>query len=71
MSENCGNCHRCVKEAKKGLVGIEAVLHKMILCPVCGNKRCPKASDHRLDCTGSNDSGQPGSVYKKTQATSQ
>lgn len=36
---------------------------KMVLCPICGNKRCPKASDHRLDCTNSNDVGQPGSVY--------
>ena len=36
---------------------------RMILCPTCGNKRCPKASDHRLDCTGSNEPGQPGSVY--------
>ena len=35
-----------------------------ILCPTCGNKRCPKASDHTLACTGSNASGQPGSVYK-------
>ncbi|WP_419637208.1 hypothetical protein, partial [Thiolapillus sp.] len=36
---------------------------KMILCPECGNKRCPHASDHRLACTGSNEPGQPGSVY--------
>ena len=36
---------------------------KMVLCPICGNKRCPKASDHRLDCTNSNDVGQTGSVY--------
>ena len=30
----------------------------------CGNKRCPKASDHRLACTGSNLSGQAGSIYE-------
>jgi hypothetical protein len=35
----------------------------MILCPECGNKRCPKASYHDHACSGSNDSGQPGSVY--------
>lgn len=35
----------------------------MILCPECGNKRCPKASDHELSCTGSNEPGQSGSVY--------
>jgi hypothetical protein len=36
---------------------------RMIVCPTCGNKRCPKATDHRLDCTGSNEPGQPGSAY--------
>jgi hypothetical protein len=36
---------------------------EMILCPDCGNKRCPKANDHRNACTGSNDPGQPGSAY--------
>jgi hypothetical protein len=30
----------------------------MIGCPICGNKRCPKASDHRYKCTNSNDPGQ-------------
>lgn len=35
----------------------------MFVCPECGNKRCPKATNHRLDCTGSNASGQPGSMY--------
>lgn len=36
---------------------------RMVLCPDCGNKRCPKATDHTLRCTDSNESGQPGSVY--------
>lgn len=35
----------------------------MILCPKCGNKRCPKATDCSLDCTNSNEPGQPGSIY--------
>jgi hypothetical protein len=35
-----------------------------IVCKTCGNKRCPKASQHDLPCTGSNESGQPGSVYQ-------
>ncbi len=35
----------------------------MVVCQTCGYKRCPKASDHRLNCTGSNAPGQPGSVY--------
>jgi len=35
----------------------------MFLCPTCGNKRCPKATDHTLACTNSNEPGQPGSDY--------
>jgi hypothetical protein len=35
----------------------------MILCPVCGNKRCPNATDRALACTGSNEPDQPGSIY--------
>lgn len=36
----------------------------MVLCEYCQNKRCPHASDHRQDCTNSNDSGQAGSIYQ-------
>jgi hypothetical protein len=50
-------CHACFTASGSIL------LDRMILCPQCGNKRCPKASNHRLDCTSSNDPGQPGSVY--------
>jgi hypothetical protein len=36
----------------------------MIVCPTCGNKRCPKATFHGNDCTGSNAPNQPGSSYQ-------
>lgn len=36
---------------------------RMVVCPDCGFKRCPKANDHRNACTGSNEPGQPGSAY--------
>ena len=36
------------------------------VCSICGNKRCPHASDHNYECTNSNDVGQTGSVYKKS-----
>lgn len=36
---------------------------RMVLCPDCGNKRCPRANDHRNACTNSNATGQPGSAY--------
>ena len=61
------SCHRCIQE--KNLVEHAGSLFplsstRMILCPTCGNKRCPHASDHDLACTGSNEPGQPGSVYQ-------
>lgn len=36
---------------------------RFIVCTTCGNKRCPKASAHWLECTDSNDVGQYGSFY--------
>ena len=58
-------CHRCIKEKDlrdpSGMLPLN--MSKMILCAECGNKRCPKASDHMLACTGSNEPGQSGSVY--------
>lgn len=38
---------------------------RMTLCPDCGNKRCPRATDHNNECTGSNEPGQKGSIYEK------
>lgn len=64
---NC-ECHRCISEHKLGqqvgFMWLPLSSTKMILCPICGSKRCPRASDHDLECTGSNASGQPGSVYQ-------
>ena len=31
---------------------------RFVVCPECGNKRCPHANDHRNACTGSNEPGQ-------------
>lgn len=61
--EQC-ECHRCIEEKGLGVGGLPLNMLKMILCPVCGNKRCPKANDHRNECTGSNEPGQPGSAYR-------
>lgn len=33
------------------------------VCSICGNKRCPHASDHNYKCTNSNEPNQLGSVY--------
>ena len=36
---------------------------RFVVCPDCGNKRCPRANDHRNACTGSNEPDQEGSAY--------
>ncbi|MGV4167874.1 hypothetical protein [Citrobacter freundii] len=36
---------------------------RFVVCPECGNKRCPHANDHRNVCSGSNEPGQEGSAY--------
>lgn len=57
----CG-CWRCINERGGMTFGAQW----MVLCPICGNKRCPYANDHVNACTGSNDPGQPGSAHPKT-----
>lgn len=52
---NTCHCHACQPPA---LLPV-----RMIVCSVCGNKRCPKANDHQNACTNSNLPGQPGSAY--------
>lgn len=70
---SCGSgCYRCagdVRRAAEILAGFSADTlmmtgGRMFVCPQCGNKRCPKATFHGNECTGSNESGQPGSRYQ-------
>lgn len=56
------DCRKCAEG--KTIDGWPETVRRMFACPVCGNKRCPKATDHELACTNSNDTGQPGSVYE-------
>lgn len=62
----CG-CHYCETEWRNAMDDLGDAGWRlrafMILCPTCGNKRCPRATYHGHDCTGSNKSGQPLSVY--------
>lgn len=44
--------------------------NRMIVCETCGNKRCPRAKDHRHACTNSNEPGQPGSSYENQEKPS-
>ena len=47
-------CTRCLEENGH----IEPLNRWMVVCSICGNKRCPHAEDHRFECTGSNEPGQ-------------
>ena len=62
-------CHKCLEARDEhvmlGTLKVPYAMTRMILCPTCGCKRCPHASDHDYACTNSNEPGQPGSVYKK------
>ena len=51
-------CNTCCKNETG-----EYHLFRMVLCPDCGNKRCPRATNHELKCTGSNEPKQEGSIY--------
>jgi hypothetical protein len=59
--DNCW-CYLCLEHMVQD--GWPIALQRMILCPDCGNKRCPRATDHNLACTRSNDPGQLGSRYQ-------
>ena len=37
---------------------------RFVVCPECGNKRCPHANDHRNACTGSNEPGQEARIQQ-------
>ena len=58
----CG-CYNCMHK-RKDYNGLPLTLSTFIVCPQCGNKRCPKATDHNLECTNSNEPGQKGSRYE-------
>lgn len=61
QDKGCENCHKCLRDVMEN--GLPVTSQRMIVCPECHNKRCPKASNHNLKCTNSNEPGQAGSIY--------
>ena len=56
--ETC-TCHACIKANDiQGGDDLPLNYSRMIVCPKCGNKRCPKADNHLHACSGSNAVGQ-------------
>lgn len=61
----CITCEAMVLEAREMNGDTLAFMdRRFIVCPDCGNKRCPRATHHDRACTGSNDVGQPGSAWE-------
>jgi len=58
----CG-CYNCMSKIADDS-GWPLTMSTFIVCSSCGNKRCPKATDHNLACDNSNQPGQSGSRYK-------
>lgn len=64
----CSKCARAFHD-KREAEGADRpelinILSFFFRCRECGNKRCPKGTDHTLTCTDSNEPGQPGSRYQ-------
>ena len=57
-------CYNCLEGLLDPRTMMPPTLNTFIVCPLCGNKRCPRATDHHLECTNSNEPGQPGSRYE-------
>ncbi|OTG87916.1 hypothetical protein [Acinetobacter sp. ANC 3813] len=55
------DCAQCCRDAGD-------IKRTMIVCRKCGNKRCPKAQDHRMTCTGRNDVGQVGVLDRSAES---
>lgn len=60
----CGTCDQARRDALAAAGDwTQAIFRPFIVCPDCGNKRCPRATHHDSPCSGSNEPGQDGSWY--------
>lgn len=60
-------CRACIRLYDAPLIArgeIPQEFSRMIVCCICGNKRCPHANNHRNACTASNAPGQKWSAYE-------
>lgn len=61
--ESCNRCWKCNDVLAMPWEAPATSFPFAPTCPTCGNKRCPRATDHRNECSGSNEPGQVGSWY--------
>ena len=57
------HCRQCQVDREDKKDGIPMWMARMTVCDLCGNKRCPHASNHQNECSGSNARNQTGGVY--------
>lgn len=65
----CITCCRGRRNEEAPVQDLHEIIHDISFnfryaCEICGNKRCPHHTDHRLPCTNSNEPGQKGSIYE-------
>ena len=66
MTKQCCSTHAAESAKSMSFDDAFRLMNTMYVCTTCGNKRCPKATDCSLECTGSNEVGQDGSMYVHT-----
>ena len=59
------HCEACVPQGNP----FDGSPMRFIVCAICGNKRCPHATDHRNACSNSNELGQKGSAWERVPPT--
>lgn len=65
--KTCGECRTCKPVTPAHITPDGSLVWgdmRFIVCIICGNKRCPHATDCALECTNSNEPGQKGSCYE-------
>ncbi len=63
----CQQCRNAYADTLTGMEKFRFHGSQMVVCPDCGNKRCPRANFHENACTGSNAVGQPGSSWENVK----
>lgn len=63
MEERCTDCYDCLNRPELGLDN--PVIYRMVVCVKCSNKRCPHSTNHKFECSNSNEPNQPGSRYQE------
>ena len=60
----CRKCYYAPLDGRDDIISVMFYHSRFIVCKICGNKRCPHATDHEFECTNSNEPGQTGSFYE-------